>query len=83
MTEQLSLLEESRQEKIKKMMKKALNKGVIPEAAVILDGDKDNIYHVVHLGIGSGCILLAQLIGKDCMMPWNALDSRLTVLKTT
>ncbi|OOM81768.1 hypothetical protein CLPUN_09520 [Clostridium puniceum] len=43
MTEQLSMLEETRKEKIKKQIKQAVAKGIIPEATVIIDNDESEV----------------------------------------
>lgn len=80
MTEQLSMLEETRKEKIKKQMKQAINKGIIPEATVIIDNDKKTIYQVAYIYAGHDGTLEVSLHRSAVSMSWNALSDRLTVL---
>ncbi|AGF57509.1 hypothetical protein B0P06_004188 [Clostridium saccharoperbutylacetonicum] len=80
MAEQLSMLEETRKEKIKKQMKQAVTKGIIPEATVIIDKDKNTLYQVAYIYVGHDCNLEVNIQRPGVSMPWNALSDRLTVL---
>ena len=77
--EQISLLEETTKEKITKQMKRATNKGIIPGAVVIFDDDYKNKYTVVNLTINDNT-LQARLISNNCIMSYDALSERLTVV---
>ena len=79
MLEQLSMLEETRKEKIKKQMKQAIAKGIIPEATVIIDNDKNTIYQVGYIYAGRDS-LEVNLYRSAASLSWNALSDRLTVL---
>ncbi|OOM17178.1 hypothetical protein CLSAB_18980 [Clostridium saccharobutylicum] len=79
MIEQLSMLEEKRKEKIKKQMKQAIAKGIIPEATVIIDNDKNTVYQVGYIYAGHDCLEVNLYTGSGSMS-WNALSERLTVL---
>lgn len=80
MSEQISMLGETRKEKIKKQMKQSINKGIIPEATVIIDNDKNTIYQIYSIYIGSDCNLEVNLFRNGVNMSWNALSDRLTVI---
>lgn len=80
MAEQISMLEETRKEKIKKQIKLAVNKGIIPEAIVIIDKDKNTLYQVAYIYVGHDCTLEVNLHRNGTWMPWNALSDRLTVM---
>lgn len=75
--EQISLLKESFKEKITKQMKKAINKGIIPGAIVIFDGDYKQEYIVMNLSIGDNT-LNARLKSDNCIMSYPALSERIT-----
>lgn len=81
MTEQLSMLDETRKEKIKKQMKQAIVKGIIPEATVIIDHDKNTVYQVAYIYVGHDGNLEVNLYRSATSLPWNALSDRLTVLQ--
>lgn len=81
MSEQLSMLEETRKEKIKNQMKQAVAKGIIPEATVIIDKDKKTIYQVAYIYAGRDC-LEVNLHRSGVSLPWNALSDRLIVFES-
>ncbi|MBD7914539.1 hypothetical protein H9660_05220 [Clostridium sp. Sa3CUN1] len=67
-------------ENVKNQMKKAINKGIVPGAVVIIDGSNKHKYSVLNLFLGSEEKLYVQLISELGMMSWLALSKRLSVI---
>lgn len=81
MEEQLSMLEETRAEKILKQMKQAVAKGIVPEATVMIDGKF--IYSIMNIYAGRDGVEL-RLINESggSIVSWLALSDRLTVINS-
>lgn len=74
---------ETLQDKMKKQLTKAIQKGIVPGAKVFIDKNEKDIYTVLGIYCGSGEVLEVRLMSLDgsLVMPWNALSSRLTVIE--
>lgn len=77
--EQLSMLEEEKEDKMMKQMKLAIKKGIVPSAKVILDGDSKYVYTIVDLYCSCDHNLNATLRHNNSSMSWNVLSERLSV----
>lgn len=74
---------ETLQDKMKRQLRKAIQKGIVPGAKVFFDKDIKNIYVVSYLYCGSGEVLEARLmsLSGSSSEPCNALSNRLTVIE--
>lgn len=80
--EQLSMLEEKKEEKIIKQMKLSIKKGIVPGAKVIFDGDVEPLWSVVDLYCSCEHNLRASLFCDKTKthMSWDVLSDRLSAL---
>lgn len=67
-------------ENVKNQMKKAINKGIVPGAVVIIDGSNKYKYSVMHLFLESEEKVHVQLVSELGLISWPALSKRLTVV---
>lgn len=74
---------ETLQDKMKRQLRQAIKKGIVPGAKVSIDKNEKDIYIVLHLYCGSGEVLEIRLMSIDgsSSIPWNALSDRLTVVE--
>ena len=81
--EQLSFLEQSVKENVINQMHKAINKGIIPGAVVIFDGEETDKHIVTSLILGHDNKIEARLMNEtgDSYMHWPVNSKRLTVVK--
>lgn len=81
--EQLSFLEQSVKENVINQMHKAINKGIIPGAVVIFDGEETDKHIVTSLILGHDNKIEARLMNEtgDSYMYWPVNSKRLTVVK--
>ncbi|WP_099330011.1 hypothetical protein [Clostridium paraputrificum] len=81
--EKLSFLEQSVKENVINQMHKAINKGIIPGAVVIFDGEETYKHIVTSLILGHDNKIEARLMDErgGSYMHWPANSKRLTVVK--
>ena len=81
--EQLSFIEDTFEECIKKQMFKAVNKGIIPGAIVIFDNNKNDRNIVIGLHLGSENKIEARLMSEsgNSYMSYPALSDRLKIVE--
>lgn len=70
----------TKKEKLIDQLNKAISKGIIPGAEVIFDKDEKQIYTIMSLNVVGNGVLGVVLHSKNCIMDWEALSNRLSVV---